>query len=121
MLQLYENAAVIPTSLGRSAHGYIGLVMEPTLYSTLLATAYMAPTAPTRFTMPDNSSSQDRYSDDNHYKKELDTYKNHITMDDIFKKQVQEAVDDIYVHQLCHKYSAYLGVTTGDILNHLMD
>eukprot|EP00957_Ditylum_brightwellii_P200442 15280925-Ditylum_brightwellii.AAC.1 len=30
-LQLYENAAVIPSSLGGGAHRHIGLVMEPTL------------------------------------------------------------------------------------------
>eukprot|EP00957_Ditylum_brightwellii_P040478 3063593-Ditylum_brightwellii.AAC.1 len=31
MQQLYESAATIPLSLGGGAHGYIGLVMEPTL------------------------------------------------------------------------------------------
>eukprot|EP00957_Ditylum_brightwellii_P119148 9088555-Ditylum_brightwellii.AAC.1 len=86
MLQLYENAAVIPTSLGGGAHGHIGLVMEPILYSTLLAMAYTAPTAPTRSMMPNNASSQARYDDDNLYKKELDTYESHIAMGDVLKK-----------------------------------
>eukprot|EP00957_Ditylum_brightwellii_P098217 7483729-Ditylum_brightwellii.AAC.1 len=42
-------------------------------------------------------------------------------MDDMLKKQIQEAVYDIYIHQLSHKYIAYLGVTVRDVLDHLMD
>eukprot|EP00957_Ditylum_brightwellii_P072690 5524419-Ditylum_brightwellii.AAC.1 len=67
--------------------------MEPMLYSSLSTTAYNAPSAPTRTTLPGNASSQ----------------------------QIQEAVEDVYIHQLCHKYSAYLGVTARDVLGHLMD
>eukprot|EP00957_Ditylum_brightwellii_P043311 3282636-Ditylum_brightwellii.AAC.1 len=65
MQQLYENAATIPSSLGGGAHGRTGLVMEPTLYSSLSATAYNAPSAPTRTTLPGNVSSQVRYDEDN--------------------------------------------------------
>eukprot|EP00957_Ditylum_brightwellii_P098705 7518886-Ditylum_brightwellii.AAC.1 len=50
MQQLYENAATIPSSLGGGAHGHIGLVVEPTLYSSLSATVYNAPSTPTRTT-----------------------------------------------------------------------
>eukprot|EP00957_Ditylum_brightwellii_P022672 1709767-Ditylum_brightwellii.AAC.1 len=56
--QLYENTATIPSSLGGGAHGHIGLVMEPTLYSSLSTTAYNAPSAPARTTLPGNASSQ---------------------------------------------------------------
>eukprot|EP00957_Ditylum_brightwellii_P188101 14320241-Ditylum_brightwellii.AAC.1 len=121
MLQLYENAAVISTNLGGGANGHIDLVMEPTLCSSLSTTAYTPMIAPTRTTLPGNASSQERYDKDNQYKKELDTYKNCIAMDDVLKKQIQEAADDVYIHQLCHKYSAYLGVMTRDVLDHLME
>eukprot|EP00957_Ditylum_brightwellii_P199485 15206912-Ditylum_brightwellii.AAC.1 len=43
MQQLYENAAIILSSLGGGAHGHIGLMMEPTLYSSPSAMAYNAP------------------------------------------------------------------------------
>eukprot|EP00957_Ditylum_brightwellii_P130727 9973180-Ditylum_brightwellii.AAC.1 len=121
MQQLYENAATIPSSIGGGAHGHIGLVMEPTLYSSLSTTVYNAPSAPARTTLPGNALSQVRYGKDNQYKKELDTYENHIAMDDVLKKQIQEAVDNVYICLLCHKYSAYLGVTARDVLNHLID
>eukprot|EP00957_Ditylum_brightwellii_P203711 15335889-Ditylum_brightwellii.AAC.1 len=42
-------------------------------------------------------------------------------MDDVLKKQIQEAVEDAYICQLRHKHSVYLGVTARDVLNHLMD
>eukprot|EP00957_Ditylum_brightwellii_P206344 15347934-Ditylum_brightwellii.AAC.2 len=121
MRQFYENAATITLILGGGAHGHIGLVMEPTLYSSLSATAYNAPSAPTRTMLPGNASSQVKYGKDNQYKKELDTYENHIAMDDALKKQTQETVDNVYIRQLRHKYSTYLGVTARDVLDHLMD
>eukprot|EP00957_Ditylum_brightwellii_P052629 3990076-Ditylum_brightwellii.AAC.1 len=42
-------------------------------------------------------------------------------MDDVMKKQVQEAIEDVFLRQLRHKYSAYLGVTARDVPDHLMD
>eukprot|EP00957_Ditylum_brightwellii_P170755 12997125-Ditylum_brightwellii.AAC.1 len=69
MQQLYENAATIPSSLSGGAHGHIGLAMEPTLYSSLSATAYNALRAPTRATLAGNATSQVRYEEDNRYKK----------------------------------------------------
>eukprot|EP00957_Ditylum_brightwellii_P141269 10763447-Ditylum_brightwellii.AAC.1 len=95
--------------------------MEPTLYSSLSATAYNAPSVPTRTTLPGNASSQVRYDEDNRYKKKLDTYENHIAMGDVMKKQIQDAVEDFFMRQLRHKYSAYLGITLRDVLDHLMD
>eukprot|EP00957_Ditylum_brightwellii_P156780 11932736-Ditylum_brightwellii.AAC.1 len=87
MQQLYKNAATIPSSLGGGAHGHIGLVMEPILYSSLSATACNAPSEPTRTTLPGNASSQVWYDEDNHNKKELDTYENHIAMDYVMKNK----------------------------------
>eukprot|EP00957_Ditylum_brightwellii_P061893 4697060-Ditylum_brightwellii.AAC.1 len=82
--------------------------METTLYSSLSATAYNVLGAPARATLAGNATAQVRYEEDNHYKKELDTYGNHIAMDDVMKKQIQEAIKDVFLRQLRHKYSAYL-------------
>eukprot|EP00957_Ditylum_brightwellii_P047353 3597608-Ditylum_brightwellii.AAC.1 len=65
MQQLYENAATTPSSLGGGAYGHIGLVMEPTLYSSLSANAYNAKGAPARATLAGNATSQVRYEEDN--------------------------------------------------------
>eukprot|EP00957_Ditylum_brightwellii_P039708 3004663-Ditylum_brightwellii.AAC.1 len=121
MQQLYKSAANISSSLGGGAHVHIGLVMESTLYSSLSATVYNAPSAPTRTTLPGNATSQVQYDEDHCYKKELDTYENHIAMGAVIKKEIQEAVEDVFMSQLRHKYSAYLGVISRDALDHLMD
>eukprot|EP00957_Ditylum_brightwellii_P130907 9985820-Ditylum_brightwellii.AAC.1 len=42
-------------------------------------------------------------------------------MDDVMKKQIQDAVEDVFIRQLRHKYSTYLGVTSRNVLDHLMD
>eukprot|EP00957_Ditylum_brightwellii_P034505 2616498-Ditylum_brightwellii.AAC.1 len=68
--------------------------MEPTLYSSISATAYNAPGASARATLAGNATSQVRYEEDSCYKKELDTYENYIAMDDVMKKQIQEAIED---------------------------
>eukprot|EP00957_Ditylum_brightwellii_P167721 12768437-Ditylum_brightwellii.AAC.1 len=68
MQQLYKNAATIPSSLGGGVHGHIRLMIEPTLNSSLSATEYNAPSAPTRTMLPGNASSQVRYDEDNCYK-----------------------------------------------------
>jgi hypothetical protein len=79
------------------------------------------PGAPAGATLAGNATSQVRYEEDNRYKKELDTYENHIAMDDVMKKQIQKAIEDVFLRQLRHKYSAYLGLTSRDVLDHLMD
>eukprot|EP00957_Ditylum_brightwellii_P030730 2328734-Ditylum_brightwellii.AAC.1 len=69
MQQLYKNAATIASSLGGGAHGHIGLLMEPTLYFSLSAMVYNAPSAPTRATLAGNATSQVQYDEDHRYKK----------------------------------------------------
>ena len=42
-------------------------------------------------------------------------------MDDALKTQFLDAVEDPYVSELRNRYTGYMGVTTGDILDHWMD
>eukprot|EP00957_Ditylum_brightwellii_P050444 3825427-Ditylum_brightwellii.AAC.1 len=42
-------------------------------------------------------------------------------MDDVLKKQMLEAVDNVYIHKLCHKYSVYLGVMMRDAIDYFME
>ena len=46
MQLLYANAATLPTTLGGGRHGHIGIIMQPTLYTTLSTVAYNTPTDP---------------------------------------------------------------------------
>eukprot|EP00957_Ditylum_brightwellii_P048450 3676469-Ditylum_brightwellii.AAC.1 len=42
-------------------------------------------------------------------------------MDNVMKKQIQDAIEDVYIWQLHHKYSIYLGVTARDVLDYLIN
>ena len=42
-------------------------------------------------------------------------------MDDALKTQLLDAVEDPYVSKLRNRYTGYMDVTTGDLLNHQMD
>ena len=43
---LYGNDDTLKTKLGGGVHGHIGLIIKPSLYSTLLATQYVPLEAP---------------------------------------------------------------------------
>eukprot|EP00957_Ditylum_brightwellii_P155405 11829925-Ditylum_brightwellii.AAC.1 len=98
-LQLYCNTGAIPTGLGGGQHGHINLVMDPTLYTTLSATVYLAPTAPNH-TPPGTFTAVEREEDEKIYLKAKEEYDDHNTMQELLKAQIQKAVDDVYIRQL---------------------
>ena len=42
-------------------------------------------------------------------------------MEDALKSIIIDAVDEVYIGELLNKYTGYLGITTRDFLNHLLD
>ena len=42
-------------------------------------------------------------------------------MDDALKGQIIDIIEDTYLCELCNKCTGYLGVTTRDLLDHLID
>ena len=42
-------------------------------------------------------------------------------MDDTLKTQLLDSVEEPYVSELHNRYTGYMGVTTRDLLDHLMD
>ena len=42
-------------------------------------------------------------------------------MDDALKTQLLDAVEEPHVSELCNIYTEYMGVTTRDLLDHIMD
>jgi hypothetical protein len=48
-------------------------------------------------------------------------YDDHHSMDDALKAQVIDTIQDTYLCEMRNKYTGYLGVTTRDLLDHLLD
>ena len=119
---MYGNAETLSTTLGGGANGHVGLIMKVTLYVTLSATAYVAPIEPplTPVVPPTATSAARQHLRDQHAEEQR-IYTNHVNMDDALKTQLLDAVEDPYVSELRIHYTGYMGVTTRDLLDHLMD
>ena len=121
--ELYANAAVIPTTLGGGQLGHLGLVMPPALYETLSETPFIIPADPGPLpTFNPNLSYTAAHRDTiirEH--KELRRLYDLITNVDLaLKKQLLEAVDQVYLVEKKHRYMGYFHVTTKELLDHLM-
>jgi uncharacterized protein (DUF433 family) len=120
---LYGNAASLPTSLGGGSHGHIGLLMTPALYDTLApGTAYIAPDDPGAVPIHAiGATATTRESNVLIHTEHRRIFDNHHNMDAALKAQVIDTIQDTYICELRNKYTGYLGVTTRDLLDHLLD
>lgn len=120
---LYGNAASLPTTLGGGAHGHIGLIMTPALYATLApGTPYNNPIDPGPVPISiAGASAAVRESDRLEHKEHRRIFDNNLNMDAALKAQVIDTLHDTYLCELRSKYTGYLGVTTRDLLDHLLD
>ena len=48
-------------------------------------------------------------------------YDNHTNLDDALKAQLIDSVDNTYLCLVRNKYTSYLGITTRDLIEHLLD
>lgn len=117
---LYANAASLPTTLGGGQHGHIGLVMNDILYATLSITPYIHPVNPGQLPILAGTAAQ-RDEQLRNFEERQRVYNNHNNMDDALKGLIIDAINDPYICELRNKYTGYLGVTTRDLLDHLLD
>ena len=122
MQLLYGNATSLLTTLGRGKYGHIGIIMTPQLYTTLENTPYKSPPDPgITPTHATGASVVIRQTDFLKHKEERIIYENHHTMEDALKTIIIDAVDEVYIGELRNKYTGYLGITSRDLLDHLLD
>jgi hypothetical protein len=119
---LYGNAASLQSPLGGGQHGHIGIIMSTVLYATLSNQQYDTPADPGLPPVPPARATgaiieENRIS----YASERKIYDNHTNMDDALKSQIIDAVNDVYLSEVRNKYTGYLGVTTRDLIDHLLD
>ena len=123
MQALYGYVASLPTTSGGGAHGLIGLIMKtPAFYLTLTAAPYVVPLNPGILpTIPNRSSTEICEQIIRQHKEDRRIYDNTTNMDNALKGQIIDTIKDIYLFELRNKYTGYLGVTTRDLLDHLID
>jgi hypothetical protein len=120
--RLYGNAASLPSPLGGGAHGHIGILMSVPLYATLSATNYIDPTDPGATPhFPARATDAARDTIRHAHTEKRRVFENHNNMDDALKAQVIDSVEDTYLCELRNKYTGYLGISTRDLCDHLLD
>ena len=72
------------------------------------------PVVPPTATNAARQQLRDQHTEEQHI------YTNHVNMDDALKTQLLDAVENPYVSKLRYGYTGYMGVTTRDLLDHLM-
>lgn len=119
---LYANSASLPTTLGGGAHGHIGLVMSPILYTTISAIPYVSPADPGPApTFAANVTALNKENRRVQHAEQRQIFDNNTNMDDALKAQVIDTVEDTYLNEMRNKYTGYLGISTRDLLDHLLD
>ena len=119
---LYSNAASLQTTLGGGKHGHIGLVMSPVLYATISEVPYIDPEDPGPDpTFAANAAAQTKENRRAEHKEHRRIFDNASNMADALKAQVIDTIDSPYLSELRNKYTGYLGVSTRDLLDHLLD
>eukprot|EP00957_Ditylum_brightwellii_P001351 105646-Ditylum_brightwellii.AAC.1 len=96
-MELYANAAAVPTTLRGDVHGHIGLVIDTTFYSMLSTTTFAASTQPTRATLPPRATIVDRETMEHKYKIEKAIHGNHNTVEKAVQAQIQDVIENIYL------------------------
>jgi hypothetical protein len=119
---LYGNAASLATTLRGGAHRHIGNIMTPPLYATSTATPYELPMDPSALPIiPGGATKTVREQLRAEHHENRRVFDNHHKMDDALKAQVIDTIQDTYLSEMQNKYTGYLGVTTRDQLDHLLD
>ena len=120
---LYGSSASLPATLGGVQHGHIGLITTHLIYATLEPTnAYTAPIDPGLLPpMAANLAVITRETRKTAHEEARRIYDNHTNMDDALRVQLIDSVDDTYLCEVHNKYTVYLGITTRNLINHLLD
>ena len=119
--ELKANAQSVESNLGGGAHGHLGLVVPASVYNYIApATPYTKPSQPTlRLT---NSDSQYVLAENRHtYDRNLQAYKECITMERLLIQQIINAVEPKYLKPLRDSVTNKLNQSIPNILQYLFD
>ena len=117
---LNSNASSVPTILGGGRHGYLGLTVTHAAYVNLTGQAFVYPVNPGPFPIVPANARLARIAEiENIHRESLRIYNECQKVGKALKKQLLEAVDDVYFRSLRSNLYGYANVTVLDLLTHL--
>ena len=92
------------------------------MYNTLSSTTFVPPTNPDpNPNIPRGSTGVEISSLRRNHDQLLEEFNQYDQADKALKSLLVAAVEDIYLHSLCHKYIGYVNVTALQMIQHLYD
>ena len=109
---LYVNAASLPTTIRGGAHRHVGMIMKDTLYTTIAATVWDQSGTLAALVFPNNTMGGHCEQLKQGKDKQHRIFDNATNMDEAFKNQIIEEVDDTCILELKGKNTTFMGVMT---------
>ena len=118
--KLKTNATKIPSELGGGAFGHLGLVLTPAEYTGISNIPYVRPPHPGVLNIPPATSERVETRRRAEHKRDLALYHETINLENALKKQITEAVDELYLEELRDPTTNTILSSVPFILDHLI-
>jgi regulator of replication initiation timing len=119
-LQLNANAASVHSNLGDGAHGLLALTINPAVFNTLSAVAFVVPVNPgAQPVIPAGATNHQINAIQNQHKENHRIWKEYLATDKALKQMLLAAVNEMYYRSLRNRITGYANVSTLAILTHL--
>ena len=120
--KLNANAASIVSHLGNGRLGLLYLTVQPTVFATLSAVAFIPPTNPgPQALYPPGATQYQIQAVNAAHTTAQRLFAQYDSTDRALKQQLLGAVDDMFVSSLADPHVGYANVTTLQLLQHLYD
>ena len=118
---LKANAATNQTENGSGQFGFLGIMVSATVYATLSNQPFIVPPNPGPTALPPagHPSAAQITANIRQHTENLRLFRQYNTVSQALKRQIIEAVDDMYLRALRNRHTGYAAVTPLQLLTHL--
>ena len=117
--ELMRNAASVPSDLGGGANGHLGLLLTPTEYTTVHATAYLRPVHPGTLVIAPGTLQHEAKRLKEEYEQQIIDFRETVNVERAMVKQIVHAIDPQYLDTLRNQTTDAIDVPIFQILTYL--
>lgn len=119
---LKYNASSVTSTLGGGNNGYLGIVVSPAVYASIDPTPFLTPVDPgIQPDIPPGTSAANTAVIVRAHQEQQRQYKEHQNLQRALKKQLQNAVEPLYLRAIKDSNAGYNNINIYDMLRHLFD
>jgi hypothetical protein len=118
--ELKSNASSIPTSRGGGGHGYLGLILSADDYNNAVGQPFNLPVAPPlQPNHPAGATAAQIAEANRQHAENVREWREYNNIQAALRKQLFNAVEDVYVSAIKSPLTGYNNLSVHDILKHL--